>query len=90
MIDLIKLLIATLGKKRSLRIFAILIFLGISYFVLITLDWIDWTWWWLVPTLFGLHLGTEVLIATFSMTPGDQRSANKDEVLRTRKSKKRK
>ncbi len=90
MIELIKLLIATLGKKRGLRLFAILIFLVISYFVVVTLDWIDWTWWWIVPTLFGLLLGTELLITTFSMTHRNERSKKKDETLRTTKSKKRK
>ena len=89
-IELIKLLVASLGKKRSLRIFAVLIFLATSYLVLITLDWIDWTWWWVIPTLLGLHLSTEALIATFSMTHRDERNTKKNEKVPTAKSKKRK
>jgi diacylglycerol kinase len=86
--DLIKLLVETLGKKRTLRVFAVLIFTVIAYFALITLDWIDWTWWWVVPSLVGLYLGIEVLNTAFSMTP--QRSGKKDAALPKTKSKVRK
>jgi len=90
MIELVKMLFTNLGAKRSLRLFAITLFLATVYFILEELDFIDWTLWWVFLVLLALYLATEVLIATFSMANGNERSPKKNERRHSTDAKKRK
>ena len=84
MLEILKLLITTLGAKRVFRILAIALFVATSFVILVQLDLIPWTMWWLVPTLLLLYLGSEMLIATLSMADSDAMGEKKNEGNRPR------
>ena len=87
MVEFLKLFITHLGTKRSFRIVGTALVVTTSFVVLVQLDLVDWTFYWVVPSLVALHLAIEVLLAAASTDNEKNKGNEKKQTTRPKKNK---